>query len=933
MDVYREDLSIPDPTPGESILSADMALLDQLRSGDAEAGHRFVREYYPGVYRYLLYLTRRPEAAEDLAQETFLQAWRSLDTFEGRAPLRAWLHRIAHREFLQSLRSQRPLTSLSELGDLPAPHLTDLTEAVELRVIISKLPLQEREVVALHYLEGYTCEEIARILDAPVTTINYRLLEARARLRRELGEGDLPYLNQAPEAILRRWAWLPLEALTALEARLSLASGGGSIIERPPSATEAAKASRKGRHRMSDKNPSGMSRRRLLEAAGTAAASVAAAGLAGGAEAVTPRNEAEIIDDRLTRKVTLGVKAMALTDLCEQLRSDTGIQLAAGPSVADEKVTLFCEKMPLRAVMRQLSRPFGYTWLRSGKAGEYRYELVQDLRSQLLEEELRNRDRNAALLALNLDIERYRPYLNLSPEEALARAKTASPADKALLEKLGKYGWGPIQLYFRLSPQEQAALRAGQRLQFRAEPAEPGDLQLPPDLERGILACQVNHRLIRGQDGGLETRSVEDAPDGLPLTTVPEVRAQAVLGIEESELGQFSLQGMSGFHGGGEDNWAGGGPWATGVSPSVLKPENAVLNTRLSSDPELSRHVTVTSVAGKDPDRPLTSDHQPRTAEGKLTSADVLEALHLATGMPIIADFYTRLYPPETISVKSQPLYDALNALADRMRLRWNKEENWLQFRSASYYEDRLKEVPNRLLSRWAASRRQRETLTLDDLVEIAGLSDAQLDAADMAEGARECWGLVEWDLARQRRLRPHLRYLAGFTPEQRQEAQSASGLPFTRMPLAQQQQFLTLALGNEGSGIQSLQELTGAMLRVDYTQPGWFTWRVPGPYWLRFIVPLAPDRRVHFPRVQERTREGALQALRRVDPAIREAALRLARAADPRLEAAPPDDEAQIVATERDLVVLYVPDATNKRSIHVLWGDSDSTWLPGWPG
>src|SRR5712691_7254176 len=114
---------------------------------------------------------------------------------------------------------------------------------------------------------------------------------------------------------------------------------------------------------MSNNNPTGMSRRKLLEAAGTAAAAAAAASLTGSA-AATSQNEAEIIDERLTRKVTLAVKAIALADLCAQLRIETGIQITAGPSVADEKVTLFCEKLPLREVMRQLSRPFGYTWLR-----------------------------------------------------------------------------------------------------------------------------------------------------------------------------------------------------------------------------------------------------------------------------------------------------------------------------------------------------------------------------------------------------------------------------------------------------------------------------------------------------------------------------------------------------------------------------------------
>src|SRR5437867_3681292 len=87
--------------------SVEARLIQQLRQGDLEAGYRFVRDYYPDVYRYLLYLTGRAEMAEDLTQETFLQAWRGLPAFEGRASLRVWLHSIARREFLQVLRSQR----------------------------------------------------------------------------------------------------------------------------------------------------------------------------------------------------------------------------------------------------------------------------------------------------------------------------------------------------------------------------------------------------------------------------------------------------------------------------------------------------------------------------------------------------------------------------------------------------------------------------------------------------------------------------------------------------------------------------------------------------------------------------------------------------------------------------------------------------------
>src|SRR5439155_7008956 len=192
---------------------------------------------------------------------------------------------------------------------------------------------------------------------------------------------------------------------------------------------------------------------------------------------------------------------------------------------------LFCKELPLREVMRQLGHPFGYTWLRSGTPGKYRYELAQDLRSQLMEEELRNRDRNAALLALEKELDRYRPYLDLTPDEIVERAKTAPPEEKKLLENLGggdlrsSLGWGPIQMYFRLNADQMAALRAGEELRFQENP-KPGELPLPPDLARGILQGWRQERITRvRQDGCLTVTSDLNDPAGLPVHTVPELRA------------------------------------------------------------------------------------------------------------------------------------------------------------------------------------------------------------------------------------------------------------------------------------------------------------------------------------------------------------------------------------------------------------------------
>jgi RNA polymerase sigma-70 factor (ECF subfamily) len=513
----------------EPTAADETGLVEKLRGGDAEAGRRFIRDHYPDVYRYLLFLTGRPDRAEDLTQETFLRAWRGIAGFEGRSSLRVWLHRIAHREFLRALRAQRTKVDLEQVAEAAASAGGEWSEGVELQDALRGLPVAEREVVTLHYLQGYSCEEIAEIVRAPIGTVKYRLSSAWAHLQQQLGEDDLLYLNE-PSLPMRGWAWLPLEEMRALEARIAWSEEGPNMP--------------------SDR----LSRREFLTAA------------AGAGAALATGSGADVIDVRLTHKVTLAFKATALSDLCAHLTAETGIKIAAGASVAND-----------------------------------------------------------------------------------------------------------------------SALRA-------------------------------------------------------PITLLPEA--------------------------------------SCGSQP-------------------------------------------------KVTTADVLEALHHATGMPIVADYYTRLYPPGAVTVNGVPLFEGLNQLSDTMRLRWSRDGARLQFRSASFYDDRLKEVPNRLLAGWTASRRHHGALTLDDLIEIAQLSNARLGAAEMAEGARESLGLAEWDRARSATARPHLRFLARLTPAQRREAERAAGLSFSRLSLAQQQ-YLALGpaqavhQGADGADrFAGLEELATATFRVDYTLPG----------------------------------------------------------------------------------------------------------------
>jgi RNA polymerase sigma-70 factor, ECF subfamily len=929
----------PGPSPG--LPPEDARLLDQVRRNDPDAGWQLTREYYAPIYRYLLMLTGRPDLAEDLTQETFLQAWRRLDTFEGRSPLRPWLHRIAHREFLQYLRRRRDESSLEETGELPAPMAESWRAEIDLRATLRGLPLEEREMVVLHYLEGYSVAETAQILGLSVSRVKFRLLDARARLRASMGEDDLSYLNETPTAAVRRWTWLPLEELTTLEARLSLGEGAWLKAGRDTSPERAEPATRPPARPPSsqtaqpeepDMSSGRLSRREFVsQAAGASAAALAA------------KSETDVTDERLQRKLTLAFKATALSDLCASLCEDTGIYLAAGSSVADEKVTLFCRDMPLRDVMRQLSRPFGYTWLRTGPP--YRYELVQDLKSQLFEEELRNRDRITAALVLEREIERFRPYLDLSPDEALARARTASPEDEPLLERLSRSGWGALQMYFRLTPQQHARLRAGDELHFSQVP-NAGELQLPADIGRGVLQSLRDVFYHRYPDGFGISTGVKEAGEGdLPPTAVPEARASITLSISQAEPGRLALQYSAHTFSQSElpRNSSGGtgdGPLAIGASPAVVKPDNRAANARLAADRALQRRVSLKPEGHcEDRSAALTaaaspSSSSPRPLAKRATSADVLQALHEATGLPVVADFYTRLLSPASLTLTDQSLFDALNHLADTMHLRWSKDSDWLQFRSAGYYDDRLKEVPNRLLARWAASRKQHGNLSLDDLCEIADLSETQLDAADMAEGARDCWGLVEWRLPREGNLRRDLRFLTELTPAQRQEVMSPTGLPFTKLSLSQQQHYMEIGMRYQKEPLQSLNELEGAVVRVEYTRPGEYVWIPPGPNWYRWVVPIVPGeqgRRAVLPSCRGRSPVEARDAARRLDSRLLEAILPEARRLRPEVQTpAAVVDAGEVAATSLDVIVVFIPGLTNRRNIHIAHLGADyhnSSW------
>jgi RNA polymerase sigma-70 factor (ECF subfamily) len=162
-----------------------------LLADDRHAFRELVRRHQSVTRALLRRLTQNAAAADDLAQETFLRAYRGLRGYRGNSRFSTWIGGIAYRVFLtQSLRGRVDVV-LGQPGQVderyqPSPAgLADLRH--DLRRAMSVLGPDERVALCLAYGSDSTHEEIAEILGWPLGTVKTRILRAKEKLRGELG--------------------------------------------------------------------------------------------------------------------------------------------------------------------------------------------------------------------------------------------------------------------------------------------------------------------------------------------------------------------------------------------------------------------------------------------------------------------------------------------------------------------------------------------------------------------------------------------------------------------------------------------------------------------------------------------------------------------------------------------------------------------------
>lgn len=152
-----------------------------------------VRHHADAVYRVALSVTKDPALAEDVSQESLIKAWQSLPSFEGEAPLRHWILRIAHNTSISALRVRREnLVAPVDLPDRPSSD-PPLDTHVQHRIAIERfesalggLDGTSRSIVVLREIEGLSYAELSDVLELPLPTIRTRLLRARRQLAEAL---------------------------------------------------------------------------------------------------------------------------------------------------------------------------------------------------------------------------------------------------------------------------------------------------------------------------------------------------------------------------------------------------------------------------------------------------------------------------------------------------------------------------------------------------------------------------------------------------------------------------------------------------------------------------------------------------------------------------------------------------------------------------
>lgn len=189
------DIALPNSNGTGRATTADRTerrLIRKLQKGSGAAARSLVEMHWDTAYAAAFLMTRDAQVAEDVAQETVLNAIRNIAEFDPDRPLRPWIHRIAVNRSIDHLRrTDRVIADGDAEVDGAAVEVSVGVTDPEMAAALMSLPVDDRAAVVLRHVFGYRASEIADLMDQPASTTRTQIHRALGRLRAELDSQEV----------------------------------------------------------------------------------------------------------------------------------------------------------------------------------------------------------------------------------------------------------------------------------------------------------------------------------------------------------------------------------------------------------------------------------------------------------------------------------------------------------------------------------------------------------------------------------------------------------------------------------------------------------------------------------------------------------------------------------------------------------------------
>jgi len=170
----------------------DLYYIDAVKKGNVQAFSFLIEKYQNLVYTLALKLLKKPEDAEEMAQDTFVKAFQKIDTYEGKSKFSTWLYSITYNACISELRKRRiEFSSIDDrqISDTDEMKMHDYYRETKkedqekyLNLALSKLPEDDQVLVTLYYYENQSMDEISTITGLTVSNIKVKIHRARKRM-------------------------------------------------------------------------------------------------------------------------------------------------------------------------------------------------------------------------------------------------------------------------------------------------------------------------------------------------------------------------------------------------------------------------------------------------------------------------------------------------------------------------------------------------------------------------------------------------------------------------------------------------------------------------------------------------------------------------------------------------------------------------------